>query len=135
MALPARSAFPDLRPHSETVVHLPRKSRSSLVLRRVCRVTQGIVVLLSGATLFLYAATVGVERRWQKQYDYLLRLRQQRQELMAATATLQHHLRQSPRPGTIVPTPAQTVFITPAPARPPRPLPKPSARPWPVEGY
>ncbi|MCS7030271.1 MAG: hypothetical protein NZL92_01895 [Gloeomargarita sp. SKYG116] len=135
MALPARSVSSNLRPHSETVVQLPRTAASPLILRRFYRVTQGIVVLLSGATLLLYAATVGAEVRWQKQYDYLLRLRQQRQELMAVTATLQQYLGQSPGPGTIVPTPAQTVFITPAPARPPRPLPKPSARPWPVEGY
>ncbi|MEN9207294.1 MAG: hypothetical protein Q6K14_06285 [Gloeomargarita sp. GMQP_bins_44] len=104
-------------------------------LRRVYRLTQGMVIGLSGATLVLYAATVGAEMCWQRQYDYLLALRQQRQELMAATAALQRHLSQAPVPGMVAQTPGQTVFIQPAPPRPPRPVPVQPTPFWPLEGY
>ncbi|APB33791.1 hypothetical protein GlitD10_1469 [Gloeomargarita lithophora Alchichica-D10] len=143
MALPARPLPPEvldqphIRPHSDSIINFPRRTQSLPFLRRLYRVSQGLVLLLSGTTLLFYAGTVLGEMHWQKQYNYLVKLRQQRLELMATTATLQHHLVQSGGrvAGTVVQTPAQTLFIAPVPLRTPRPVRLPQERSWPVGGY
>ncbi|WP_448379769.1 hypothetical protein [Gloeomargarita sp.] len=143
MAFPARPVPPEVldqslvRPHSDRVIPFPKPVQSPVTLRRFYRVTQGMVLLLSGATLLLYAATVWEELSWQKQYSYLLQLRQQRQELLTMTATLQQHLVESgiSPAGTVVQTPAQSLFVTPAPARSPRPVAVPPEPAWPLGGY
>ncbi|MEN9214106.1 MAG: hypothetical protein Q6J18_01525 [Gloeomargarita sp. DG02_3_bins_56] len=143
MALPARPLTPEVfdpslvRSHSDTLVPFPERARSPLRLRRLYRGTQGLVLLLSAGTLLFYAGTVLAEMRWQKQYHYLVQLRQQRQELMTVTATLQQHLVQSGGrvAGTVPQTPAQTLFIAPAPLRELRPVRPPQIRSWPLGGY
>lgn len=143
MALPARRLPSEvldqslIRPHSDTIVRFPERARSPVLVRRVYRLTQGLVLLLSGTTLGFYASTVLAEMHWQKQYNYLMQLRQQRLELMTMTATLQHHLVQSGGQvaGTVPQTPAQTLFVIPAPPRPWRPAPPVPVRSWPVGGY
>jgi hypothetical protein len=143
MALPVRPPLPEvlnpspIRPHAAPVIPLPQRAQSPTLLRQCYRVTQGLVSLLSGATLLTYAATVWAEWSWQKQYDYLLRLRQQRWELMSVTATLHHHLVQSgvSGSGTVIQTPAQSLFVTPAPRRSPRPVVVPPADSWSLGGY
>jgi hypothetical protein len=143
MALPVRPPLPEVfdqslvRPHSARVIPFPQRAQSLNLLRRCYRVTQGLVVLLSGATLLIYAATVWEELSWQRQYDYLIQLRQQRWELMGITATLHHHLVQSAvsASGTVVHTPAHSLFVTPAPQRSPRPVVVPPEDSWPLGGY
>ena len=140
MALPARPLPPEvldqphLRPHSDTIVTFPQRTQPPLALRRVYRLTQGMTLLLSGTTLLFYAGTVWGEMHWQKQYSYYLQLQQQRLELTTMTATLEHHLVESGGRG-VVQTPAQTLFIAPAPPRASRPVPLPQVRSWPMGGY
>ncbi len=140
MALPVRPLppvvldQPPLRPHSDTIVTFPQRTHAPRFLRRVYRLTQGFTLLLSGTTLVFYAGTVWAEMHWQKQYNYHLQLQQQRLELMTMTASLEHHLLQSGGRG-VVQTPAQTVFVTPASPRMPRPVRPPQGYAWPAGGY
>lgn len=140
MALPVRPLPPEvldqphLRPHSDNIVTFPRRTESPLFLRRMYRFTQGFTLVLSGTTLLFYAGTVWEEMHWQKQYDYHVKLQQQRLELMTTTATLEHHLVQSGGQG-VVQTPAQTLFVSPASPRMPRPVRPPQGYSWPIGGY
>lgn len=104
-----------------------------------------VTFLVVGATLWLYGATVYSQQLWSKEYYKLQTLRRQERQLATEGEVLKNQLAQQAEQentGLIPPTPANNLFIEPAPERPApsganspaKPAPSPKLSPTPL-GY
>lgn len=79
-----------------------------------------ITFLLIAATLTIYSWTVYTQQQWTKEYRKLQSLQRQERQMTTANATLKDQLAQQAEnlaTGLVTPTPANTIFLPPAPQR------------------
>ena len=79
-----------------------------------------ITFLLIAATLTIYSWTVYTQQQWTREYRKLQTLQRQERQMTTANATLKDQLAQQAEnvaTGLVTPTPANTIFLPPAPQR------------------
>jgi hypothetical protein len=106
---------------------------SSLLLLK--RSSDVITFLLVAATLTVYSWTVYTQQQWSREYRKLDNLQRNERQLTTANAVFKDQLAQqaeSPSTGLVTPTPANTIFLPPAPQRQSHSAPTKTADPEPV---
>jgi hypothetical protein len=79
-----------------------------------------ITFLLIAATLTIYSWTVYTQQQWTREYRKLETLQRQERQMTTANAAIKDQLAQqaeSTATGLVTPTPANTIFLPPAPQR------------------
>jgi hypothetical protein len=80
-----------------------------------------VTFVLVAATLTLYAWTVYTQQQWTQEYRKLENLQRDERHLTTTNALIKDQLAQQaekPATGLVTPTPANTIFLPPAPQRP-----------------
>ncbi|XGV96234.1 MAG: hypothetical protein ACAF41_26310 [Leptolyngbya sp. BL-A-14] len=110
---------------TKAVRQLPTTRSFPLWLRMLIQAQRGSLIvafILVIATLLVYGSTVYTQQLWSKEYRKLKSLQRSEREMTATSASLENQLAlQAERPGSgLVPqTPDSTIFLQPAPQRPP----------------
>jgi hypothetical protein len=111
--------------NEQVVTALPRTASPPLWLKwliRVQRVSSVTTFLLVISILTVYGWTVYVQQRWGQEYSKFETLKKQERQLISGNEALKNQMAQqaeSPNSGLMVPDPNNTIFLTPAPERPP----------------
>ncbi|MBD3882247.1 hypothetical protein IFO70_10800 [Phormidium tenue FACHB-886] len=110
---------------ADVVQALPRPQaplpwlKALVLLQRTSSVlTFGLVVGL----LVVYGWTVYTQQRWGQAFNRLEALQKQERQLMAANEVIKNQMAEQaevPAVGLVLPEPGNTIFLTPAPQRPP----------------
>lgn len=116
----------ELRHPARNVVQaLPRPQappRWLMMLLTLQRTSSALTLLLIVALLAVYGWTVYTQQRWGRAYSHLEALQKQERQLTAANEVLKNQMAQqaeAPDVGLMLPDPGNTIFLTPAPQRPP----------------
>jgi hypothetical protein len=103
-----------------------------LQLHSIHRYSSIAAFLLVAATLGVYGLTVYSQELWSQSYSRLQKLQRDERQITTTNATLTHKMAEeaeSQSAGLISPTPARTIFLSPAPHKPevvsPSPTPSP----------
>lgn len=129
IAVPSRSGNP--------VQSLPEKRiapswmRSLLVMQRSSDL---VTLLLVASTLAVYAWTVYTQQQWTREYRKLDNLQRQERQMTATNEVLKNQLAQqaeNPDTGLVAPSPANSIFLSPAPQRQSQAAPAATASPEP----
>ena len=91
--------------------------RSLLILQRG---SNPLAFFLVAATLGIYAWTVSTQKLWTQEYTKLDNLQRQERQMTAANEVMKNQLAQlaeKPNTGLVPPSPANTLFLPPAPQR------------------
>jgi hypothetical protein len=91
-------------------------------LIRAQRISSVTTFFLIISILTVYGWTVYVQQRWGQQYSKFESLKKQERQLISGNEALKNQMAQqaeSPNSGLMVPDPSNTIFLTPAPERPP----------------
>jgi hypothetical protein len=111
--------------NEQVVTALPRASAPPSWLKwliRVQRISSVTTFLLIVSILTMYGWTVYVQQRWGQEYSKFETLKKQERQLISGNEALKNQMAQqaeSPNSGLMVPDPNNTIFLTPAPERPP----------------
>ncbi|WP_199290447.1 hypothetical protein [Leptolyngbya sp. FACHB-36] len=95
------------------------------LLVRVQRSSLIAAVVLVIAALVLYGSTVYTQQLWSREYNKLKTMQRNERQLTTTSEALKHQLAQQaerPNSGLIPRTPANTLFLQPAPPRPAPPV-------------
>lgn len=79
-----------------------------------------VTFVLVATTLTLYALTVYTQQQWTQEYRKLENLQRDERHLTTTNAVIKNQLAQQaekPATGLVSPSPANTIFLTPAPQR------------------
>jgi hypothetical protein len=88
-----------------------------LILQRSSDVVSFVLI---SATLALYSWTVYTQQQWAQEYHKLENLQRNERHLTTTNAVIKDQLAQQaekPATGLVTPTPANTIFLPPAPQR------------------
>jgi hypothetical protein len=122
---PAQFAKAHPTNQTDIVQALPRQSASPpwlkalLLLQRTSSVITFILVI---SLLAVYGWTVYTQQRWGQAYSRMEALQKQERQLMAANEVIKNQMAEqaeAPDVGLVLPQPGNTIFLTPAPSRPP----------------
>ena len=123
---PARSNPAQSNPaQSDVVQTLPRPQTTPswlkllLVLQRTSSAFTFVLVI---GLLVVYGWTVYTQQRWGKAYSRMETLQKQERQLMAANEVIKNQMAkqaETPDSGLVLPEPGNTIFLAPAPQRPP----------------
>ena len=112
--------------------NLPIWLRTLLFLQRSSSVASFFLI---SATLALYGCTVYTQQMWSQEYRKLETMQRHERLLTATNEVLKTQLaKQAERPdtGLVAPNPANMLFLSPAPQRPPKEAPKGNSEPKPA---
>jgi hypothetical protein len=107
------------------VKELPRPQSAPPWLKLFLRVQQAssvMTLLLIVALLTVYGWTVYTQQRWGQAYHRLETLQKRERQLTAANEVLKNQIAkqaEAPEVGLVLPAPDNTIFLAPAPQRPP----------------
>jgi hypothetical protein len=135
-ATPARSPwepqriaqFPSrapLAPQTAAVRTLPKPAPTSIWMKRLVSLQRGSTALsfvLVSAVLGVYSWTVYSQHVWSQEYQRLEQLQENERKLITSNEMLKSEMAQQaeqPGAGLIPPTLDQSIFLDPAPPRPP----------------
>lgn len=109
----------------QVVKSLPHRQPLPTWLKLLLRVQQTssvlMLVLVAGA-LAAYGWTVYIQQHWGQEYRRLESLKKQERQLVASNEALKNQMArqaETPSSGLMVPDPSNTIFLAPAPPRPP----------------
>lgn len=122
--LPHR-AVSSAAPAKSTVQALPQLRAAPPWLRFLLKSQQAssvLTFLLIVTLLAVYGWTVYTQQRWGQAYAHLETLQKQERQLTAASEVLKNQMAkqaEAPNVGLMLPDPGNTIFLVPAPQRPP----------------
>ena len=86
------------------------------------RTSSAFTLALVIGLLVVYGWTVYTQQRWGRAYSRMEALQKQERQLMAANEVIKNQMAkqaETPDSGLVLPEPGNTIFLTPAPERPP----------------
>lgn len=108
----------------EAVLH-SFSQRNPLWVTVLVKLQQGsfpLTFALIVAAMVIYGWTVYIQQRWGQEYEKLEALKKQERQLISANEVLKNQMAEqaeSPTAGLLLPNPNNTIFLAPAPLRPP----------------
>jgi hypothetical protein len=110
---------------SDVVQTLPRPQTNPSWLKLLLvlqRTSSAFTFLLVVGLLVVYGWTVYTQQRWGRAYNRMEALQKQERQMMAANEVIKNQMAKQaeiPDSGLVLPEPGNTIFLTPAPQRPP----------------